>query len=73
MSCGMDSFGSIGEHLFRCKDCGAEVESGIINISGHWAECSGKSVVENVMKIDRMSLAVEEKMNLVKNEFGVEQ
>jgi len=70
---GLDTFERIGDYLYRCKTCGKEVESGIINISGHWAECTGKGLVENIKKIDAMPLSVSDKMDLVKNETNITQ
>ena len=69
----LDTFERIGEHLFRCKTCGAEVESGIINISGHWVNCSGKRQFDNIMKIKDMPLAIDDKMDLVKKEMNIDQ
>ena len=37
-------------HLI-CNTCGARVETGIFNVSGHWVECSGKGFTEALMKI----------------------
>lgn len=36
-------FKSVGDSTFICKTCGEEVESGISNISDHWANCNGKN------------------------------
>lgn len=47
---GDESFEKIGEGMYRCKGCGAEVPSGIFNISGHWAVCTGKQFTENLMQ-----------------------
>lgn len=75
----MNGFEPIGEHTFdapryfKCVTCGATVPSGIINLSGHWAECAGKGVMENVNKISNMPLSVKDKMDLIKKEFSIEQ
>lgn len=77
----MNGFELIGEpsddfsvpRFYKCTTCGATVPSGIINLSGHWAECGGKEMVEAVKKIDNMPLRVEDKMDLVKKQFNIEQ
>ena len=45
-----DSFRLIREGVLQCKTCGREVPSGIFNISGHWAECTGKDFTKAVMQ-----------------------
>ena len=47
---GFDTFEKAGDFLYKCKTCGKEVPSGIINLSGHWADCTGKSFTEGLMK-----------------------
>jgi hypothetical protein len=39
----VDSMGftRIGENLYKCTKCSAEVESGIMRISSHWFYCTG--------------------------------
>jgi len=44
-------FEQIADHLFKCETCGKIVESGIVNISGHWAECSGKQFAEGLLEL----------------------
>jgi len=61
---GVDTFERIGEHLFKCTTCGKEVPSGIINISGHWASCSGKELMDKIHAADkRIRLMIEEGKN----------
>ena len=35
--------------MLRCKDCGTEVERGIVNISNHWTSCGGKEFFNSIM------------------------
>ena len=39
-----DMFVQVGEHLFKCQKCGKLVDSGIINISDHWASCTAPTI-----------------------------
>lgn len=77
-----DTFELIGEHdkddfstprFYSCKTCSTVVPSGIVNLSGHWAECTGKQTMDNVHKIDAMPLRVKDKMDLIKKQFNIEQ
>lgn len=61
------------ESEIKCDTCGAIIPRGIISLSGHFVECSGKELFENVCKIDKMPLSTKDKMDLVKKEFNVEQ
>lgn len=36
-----DRFEFRDEKLY-CKDCGSEVERGIVNVANHWTSCGGK-------------------------------
>ena len=47
---GFDTFEKVKEFVFRCKTCGEEVPSGIVNISGHWTKCTGKEFTQAIMK-----------------------
>lgn len=69
----MMGFTLIKEYLFKCDTCGKEVPSGITNLSGHWAECFGKETMDSVNKIDNMPLRIEDKMDLWKQLFKIEQ
>lgn len=60
------------DHII-CKVCGARVERGIINVSSHWAACAGKQQMNFINKVDKSNLRLEDKMSLVKKEFGIEQ
>jgi len=59
--------------FYRCTTCDAVLPSGIITLSGHWAECAGKGFVDNIKKIDKIPLSVKDKMDLVKNNFNITQ
>ena len=39
------------EEKLYCKDCGREVERGVINISEHWTNCGGKSFYNNLISL----------------------
>lgn len=76
----MMGFELIGEHptfdtprFYKCTTCEAVIPSGIINISGHWAECAGKGMMDAIHKIDKMPLSTKDKMDLVKNNFNITQ
>ena len=76
----MNGFELIGEHptfdtlrFYRCTTCNAVIPSGIINLSGHWAECAGKGMMDNIHKIDRIPLDVKDKIDLVKKQFNIKQ
>ena len=45
-----DRFEFKDEKLY-CKDCGAEVKRGIINVSEHWVGCGGKVFYNSLMEI----------------------
>ena len=60
-----ESFEKIGDHLFRCVVCGAEIESGIARISKHWVNCGGKSFHQKL--ITKATWPVEEIENLKKS------
>lgn len=47
---GFDTFEKVKEFVFRCKTCREEVPSGIVNISSHWAKCTGKEFTQAIMK-----------------------
>jgi hypothetical protein len=61
------------EDLFMCNDCGQKVQRGILNISGHWANCAGKETMDKVNKIDKMPLSLKDKMDIIKQVFKIEQ
>jgi hypothetical protein len=61
------------EFMRECVTCGAIVPTGIISLSGHWAECGGKGLVDSIKQIDSMPLSVEDKMDLVKTTFNITQ
>lgn len=46
----MMGFKQVGRWLWECETCGAHVESGIINLSGHWAECAGKGFTKALIE-----------------------
>ncbi len=62
----MDSFEKIGDKMYRCTTCGFELPSGIVGITKHWAECTGKDFTEGIMKLAA-------KTNGKLNESDVEQ
>ena len=62
----------VDDHI-ECKICGARVETGIINVSGHWAECAGKETMTEIYKIEDMPLAVKDKMDILKQLLKIEQ
>ncbi len=45
---GFDTFERVRDFVYKCKTCGKEVPSGIVNISSHWAECTGKFSQRNL-------------------------
>ena len=47
---GFDSFEKVRNFTYKCKTCSKEVPSGIVNISSHWTECTGKFFTEELMK-----------------------
>lgn len=59
--------------FYKCTTCGEVLPSGIITLSGHWAECTGKGMMDNIHKIDSMALAVKDKMDILKNKFNINQ
>ncbi len=46
----LDSFEKIGPHLLKCKTCGKEVKTGIVNISTHWCSCTGKEFYDALIE-----------------------
>lgn len=57
----------------ECLTCGEQVGQGIIAISQHYCSCTGKTQFENVIKITDMPLRTEDKMDILKKEFNIEQ
>ncbi len=59
---------------FRCTICNTPVERGIINMSGHWANCAGKDTMAFINKLaDNKSLDIKDKMDLLKKELNIDQ
>jgi len=69
----LDSFEKVRDFVYRCKTCGEEVPAGIINISGHWAKCTGKDKMDFINKVANSSLYIDDKMDLIRKEFNIEQ
>lgn len=46
----MNDFEKLDNGFFMCKTCGEQVPSGIVNISGHWVECTGKGFTDALME-----------------------
>lgn len=65
----MLGFTLVTDCLFRCDTCGELVQSGISTISGHWVKCAGKESFDKVNKINKMSLKVDDKIDLIKHVF----
>lgn len=40
----LNQFEQIEDFKFKCKKCGTKLDSGIINISGHYIKCKGKDL-----------------------------
>lgn len=56
-----------------CGICGEMVERGIVNYSSHWVEKHGQDKMDFVNKVADSPLTTEQKISLIKNEFGIEQ
>ena len=52
---------------WKCPECGWE-GLGIVDISGHWAECGGKPIMDAIMKLKQ-----EDKLSLVNVKKILEQ
>lgn len=39
------------EFTVRCKTCGEEMPTGIVNLSTHWSNCSGKGFHDAIMDL----------------------
>lgn len=59
--------------FYKCTTCNAILPSGIVSLANHFAECTGKELVESLKKIDSMQLSTKDKMDLVKNNFNITQ
>ncbi len=70
---GLDSFELFSDTHVKCKTCGAEVMRGIISISGHWVECTGKKQFDAIQKINKMPLNIDDKMDVLKNQMNINQ
>lgn len=46
----INDFELIGNNTVKCKTCGKEMPTGIIGISGHWVQCTGKEFHTALMK-----------------------
>lgn len=66
-----DNKGFGGTHI-ECEICGEMVERGIVSYSNHWVEKHG-SKMDFVNKVDQSCLSVNDKMELIKKEFGIHQ
>ena len=56
-----------------CDICGEKVLRGIITVSQHFVEKHYKQQFDNIMKIKDMPLCIKDKIDLVKNEFNINQ
>lgn len=45
----MDSFEKVQDGIYKCKTCGEQLSSGIMNISSHWDGCTGKEFSDAMM------------------------
>ena len=50
MDSSFSSFELIGDHKVKCKTCGEEMPTGIITISNHWCNCTGKGFYNDLME-----------------------
>lgn len=57
---------SLEPHTARCNHCQKIIPTGILNISRHWSECSGKEVYEIIKGIDESDKTIQQKMAAVK-------
>jgi len=69
--CSSDWIEFVDDHI-ECKICGARMERGIINVSGHWVECKGKETMEKINKIAYFPLYPNDKLALIKQLFNIE-
>ena len=46
----INDFELIGNNTVKCKTCGKEMPTGIIGISGHWVQCTGKGFYKALME-----------------------
>ncbi len=61
-------------YRWECPTCGIKLPGGIIGISSHWAECGGKGTMAFINKLaENKSLKIEDKMDLIKKQFNIEQ
>jgi hypothetical protein len=57
----------------ECHICGAMVKRGIANYSQHWVDNHSNGKMDFVNSVDKSQLLIEDKMELIKKEFGINQ
>ena len=64
----MYRFKEIGDNQFECENCKTIVQSGIFNISDHWAKCAGKEFHESIisLRIEKGALTLND-VEILKN------
>lgn len=63
----MEDFEDIAPFKVRCKNCGAILETGILNLSDHWAACGGKDFYNALMELAKKSQLTEENLDRLKD------
>lgn len=47
---GLNDFELIGNFKVKCKTCGKVLPTGLISVSSHWVECTGKEFTKALIK-----------------------
>ena len=65
----INDFELIGNNTVKCKTCGKEMLTGIIGISGHWVECTGKNFHTALMKMAEKKKIKTEDIEKLQNDY----
>jgi len=41
----------VGDNMWKCLTCGAFLSSGIVTLSNHWASCTGKGYMKELIEL----------------------
>ena len=65
----MESFEKIAPFNYRCKDCGKEGLSGIVQISEHWSKCTGRKFYNSLIRSRRYESITESHIEQLRQKY----
>ena len=64
-----NTFELIGDNTAKCNTCGRVIPTGIVNISGHWVQCTGKEFHITLMKMAEKKKTTIEDIEELRNDY----